>query len=618
LLRNNTYIELSAIVKKLQQLNYSHRRFLSLRYGFNFDFHFILPLIIDILLFIASNYQKILFEPSSLVVYFGIVIMKNNKKSLVFSLLKVSLSRLMFLLFVTTSHDLYAQSQFYIFEGKLTNFSDPYTSTATKAGYELDDFIHYVVEIDFDRQGYFISPTNGGRVTPNDTQDTDFFYANLISGTEIIHFATPGAVFENLGANKIDPNQGYINLASYLVLINGNNPVDWKVGDVLTSSDRWTIQAPERLEGQITLLEILDSPPVNDISLNNWENSQFNREITNFISHHPVSDTFYLSARPYGGLYEKGNNSSIFSTRIGDLVDTNIKDLAFSQNSTSNLYAATLNGGIYKSFNGGNTWTKSNNGMELNVNQSTDAYSIAVSPSNSQVLYSGTLFGLHKSVDAGDNWQLETTPFNDSIISFIKITEQDEIFVGTHKGLYMGSVSGNSWSDLTSNNNTNISDIKLHPSMQNIIAIGIRSGGAFLYHIDSGLFEKLIIGPTHPNDDFLIHFAGVSGETIYVAASESGLFRSDDFNQTWSQLNLPAINGTDMPVNSFDIDSNEMIMIGSNHNGVYTIEKSMQLVTPVVFSGKPDNVVADSGGAFGILTFLIFGFFWMLRYRITG
>jgi len=520
----------------------------------------------------------------------------------------------------------FAVPQYYVFSGRITTIHDPYTSTAIKAGYELDDFIHYVVVMDFDQQGFYISPTNGLRVTPDDTAAYDYFYANLISGTEITHNTASGAVYENLGANHIDPaatsNQSYINLASYLVLLNGTNPIDWQLGDEVRSSDRWTTSGYERIDGTLNLIYISESAPANELVPNNWAKLSFDREIINFLKVDLNNNVSFICARPYGGLYRKTSNSSIISRISNNIDDTNIKDVAFSSDSTDTIYAATINGGIYKSDNGGSSWNQSNAGLTTRSNQTTDAYSVAVSPTNPDLLYSGTLFGLYKSSDAGITWQAVTTPFNDTVISIIRITAGDEIFVGTDSGLFRGTVDGDSWTNLLINSpfivdkTAAITDISLNPANVNLIAIGVHGSGAYLYHLDDDRWEKLNFVIARPEEKFLVKFSGISSNTIYAAASETGLFRSDDSNATWNQITLPTINGEELPINTLAVDASEQLFIGSNHNGLYSIEKAMQssiLVNPPanINSGAPN----DGGGSISLLMFCLLSLFSVFRYR---
>ncbi|WP_455221011.1 hypothetical protein [Kaarinaea lacus] len=534
-------------------------------------------------------------------------------------------SILVFSLLSITTLNVFAAPQYYVFNGRITTLSDPYTSTAVKAGYEVDDFIHYVVEMDFDQQGYYISPTSGLRVTPDDTASYDYFYANLISGTEITHNTASGAVYENLGANHIDPaatsNQSYVNLASYLVLLNGTNPVDWQVGDEVRSSDRWTTNGYERIDGTLNLIDILDTAPANEPELNNWSRLTFDREIFNFLVVDSSSNTSFIGARPYGGLYRKTNNSSIISRISSSVDDTNIKDVAFIPGSTDIIYAATIHGGIYKSDNGGSSWSQSNAGIATRSNQSTDAYSVAVSPTNPDLLYSGTLFGLYKSSNAGITWQAVTTPFNDTVINIIRITAGNEIFVGTASGLFRGTVDGDSWTNLLNNSpfimdkTAPITDITLHPVNENLIAIGVQDSGAYLYYLNEDRWEQLNVSPWRPGKKFSIEFSGASGNTIYVAESVNGLFRSDDLNGTWNRISLPTKNGEEISVNALAVDTNEQLLVGSSHNGLFSIEKAMQTSVPVQLPDMGNDVINDGGGSAGIFTILLLSLFSVFRYR---
>jgi photosystem II stability/assembly factor-like uncharacterized protein len=66
------------------------------------------------------------------------------------------------------------------------------------------------------------------------------------------------------------------------------------------------------------------------------------------------------------------------------------------------------NGGIFKSTDGGSTWTKLTNGLPGDANQA----HIAISRSNPEILFASIAFGravkLYKSEDSGDNWSVAT------------------------------------------------------------------------------------------------------------------------------------------------------------------------------------------------------------------
>jgi uncharacterized protein (TIGR03437 family) len=77
-----------------------------------------------------------------------------------------------------------------------------------------------------------------------------------------------------------------------------------------------------------------------------------------------------------------------------------IHDLAVDPRSEDIVYAGTLEGGVFRTLDGGRSWGPLNRGLPV-----LDVRALAIDPSNPFVLYAGLENGgLYKTVDAGANW----------------------------------------------------------------------------------------------------------------------------------------------------------------------------------------------------------------------
>ena len=65
--------------------------------------------------------------------------------------------------------------------------------------------------------------------------------------------------------------------------------------------------------------------------------------------------------------------------------------------------------GIFKSTDGGQTWSNISYGLRINKDTSFPYYvkSIAVHPTNPDILFVATGSGLYQSIDGGANWKLK-------------------------------------------------------------------------------------------------------------------------------------------------------------------------------------------------------------------
>jgi photosystem II stability/assembly factor-like uncharacterized protein len=157
-----------------------------------------------------------------------------------------------------------------------------------------------------------------------------------------------------------------------------------------------------------------------------------------------------------GGLF-KSTDAGISWSRIDTILlsQASVWDIAVVPGNPQIVYAATSSeydhtmkktfpGGVYKSVDGGTSWSKMNNGFGEESNL--DVSAIAISPVNSNILYAATSDapyhdrssgrGIFKSIDAGATWVAVSDQSNVLSFSAITIDPQNPYL------LYAGS-SGN-------------------------------------------------------------------------------------------------------------------------------------------------------------------------------
>ncbi|MFQ5872821.1 MAG: WD40/YVTN/BNR-like repeat-containing protein, partial [Dehalococcoidia bacterium] len=142
-------------------------------------------------------------------------------------------------------------------------------------------------------------------------------------------------------------------------------------------------------------------------------------------------------------------------TGFPDGADTSIHDFAFDAIDPNVIYVTTSSHeiglprtsatvGIYKSTDGGETWTSANNGLTT-----LEVDSIVASPTITGLFYAGTERGVFRSSDAGDSWS--PTSLTRAVRSLlIDPTNTDTIFAGTEVGLFWSPDGGATWERLDS------------------------------------------------------------------------------------------------------------------------------------------------------------------------
>jgi len=77
-----------------------------------------------------------------------------------------------------------------------------------------------------------------------------------------------------------------------------------------------------------------------------------------------------------------------------------VTGIAVDKNDLDVIYVGMKNAGVYKSIDGGLSWSPKFQGMA-----NTNVESLTIDPQNQKILYAGTLGGIFKTQDGGENWE---------------------------------------------------------------------------------------------------------------------------------------------------------------------------------------------------------------------
>lgn len=136
----------------------------------------------------------------------------------------------------------------------------------------------------------------------------------------------------------------------------------------------------------------------------------------NFVRFDPNNTSIIYVGSPAGGLWKSTNGGNSWSTGTDALSVIGCTDIAIDPTNTNILYLATGDGdaadtysiGVLKSTDGGITWNTT--GLTWTVNQGRRISRLIIDPSNSSNLIAGTSNGIYRSTDAGATWtQVSTT-----------------------------------------------------------------------------------------------------------------------------------------------------------------------------------------------------------------
>jgi uncharacterized repeat protein (TIGR02543 family) len=226
-----------------------------------------------------------------------------------------------------------------------------------------------------------------------------------------------------------------------------------------------------------------------------------------------------------------------------------IRCLAIDPLTPSTLYAGTDNGGVFRSTDGGSTWTALNTGhTNLSV------WALAINPLSPSTLYAGTWgYGVFRSTDGGSTWTAASAGLTNLNVSSLVINPltPSTLYVGTSTGgVFRTTDSGATWTAVNSGlGNRWINALAINPAIPSTLYAGTTESGVFRSTnggdhwtaVNAGLgsqwINALAVNPA-------IH------STLYCGTS-TGLFRSTDSGNTWTAANtgLATVNVLSLVIN---------------------------------------------------------------------
>ena len=296
-----------------------------------------------------------------------------------------------------------------------------------------------------------------------------------------------------------------------------------------------------------------------------------------------------------GGIWESKNTGSTWAPCSDFMPSLAIGAVAFVPSAPATVYAgsgegnfyASIGAGVYKSTNGGTTWSVIATAPFVGVG----FYDLIVDPLNAAILYAATTSGFYTSTNSGVAWSLKRPvrcwDISAAVVGAsteILATFQDGLFVSTNNGNTFAAISlpanpAGSWSRFA------VDRVKSTPGVA--YAFGANAGVAHLWRRNAGAWTKITTLPAistgqawydwyvaatpndvnevylgeiagyrgnlsgvtwtwtpvvtngansiHP-DQHCLTFSPTSASTIY-AGNDGGIYRSTNKGATWTALN---------------------------------------------------------------------------------
>lgn len=236
----------------------------------------------------------------------------------------------------------------------------------------------------------------------------------------------------------------------------------------------------------------------------NWQNSNTGLPGFNSVTLDPNNQETLYCVTPFDGIYKSADSGNSW----GQLTDQPIYTYEIDHSNSNNQYGS-IDNVFYKSYDGGATW---NEISTITTGGFFDGaiVSIAYDPNNQDVFYCGTqpfwssdMFGgLFKSTDGGITWT-QLVADQAPVRIAIDPNNSNIVYYGTcENGLFKSTDGGLSWNSLTTGLGTGeslpyISDIIINSENSNIIYVGLQNNFYnSSFTVNNGIFRSTDAGLT--------------------------------------------------------------------------------------------------------------------------
>ena len=197
----------------------------------------------------------------------------------------------------------------------------------------------------------------------------------------------------------------------------------------------------------------------------------------NVIAQHPTNSSILFAGSPAGGIWKSTDGGASWTTNSDFLTNLGVSDIVFHPSNPNTMYIATGDRdhndtstfGILKSTDGGNTWTITNfvptaAGLSFYL-----IHRLIIHPSNGDIMIASTTNGVYRTTDGWNTWT-EVLPVACLRHMQVKPTDPDIIY-GTTSSNYCGSGgtaiyyrstdNGQSWTQITLPHTTTIKRVAI-------------------------------------------------------------------------------------------------------------------------------------------------------------
>ena len=323
-----------------------------------------------------------------------------------------------------------------------------------------------------------------------------------------------------------------------------------------------------------------------------WRSTDSGNSFTNLNQNLTLTQFYRIAASPFtpsrilGGTQDNGTQQTYSALNWAAAYGGDGGEVCFNPFNSNFILGETQNGGIFRTTNGGTSWNSATSGISTSENVTWVAPIIA-HPSTDGTFYVARQ-RVYRSTNNGGAWTAISANVNGtSAVREMAISKSNSniMYASTGSSIFLSTDAGATFTNKTSGlPGRTITSVNIHPNDENIAVLtfsGFGTGkvykttnmGTTWFSINGNL-------PDSPVNDCYIYTYDALNPNTYFVATDIGVFLTQDDGTTWVELknNLP----NTVIIHLDYSHSNQMMRAGTHGRGVY--EAFIDFTVPVELS----------------------------------
>ncbi len=320
------------------------------------------------------------------------------------------------------------------------------------------------------------------------------------------------------------------------------------------------------------------------------------------IQLHPKNpDIIYVATNDY--IYKTRDGGQTWTNLSRGMSHSRVISMALDPAYPATVYAGTKGDAVYKSYDGGQRWVSQRAGLD-DVTISSVVNQFVFDPADNTHLFAATTMGVFETKNAGDSWTKRMDGMKEVLMVVtlgLDPTRPSILYAGTSGGVYKSVDLAGHWEKVNnglvspaiikSSRALNVTAILVDPYEPDTVYAATLEG---LYKTTDGATSWVRIGQSLQDQMLFSMVLDRTRKGVIYLGGREGIHRSEDGGNTWTTLNkgLATLNVRSLAQSATDP---KLFYLGTNGSGLYRSKDAGETWEPM-----PPVVSAQSSRSGGL------------------